>query len=158
MQYPTLRVTTPDGQVREYPLDTSPVVIGRAESSRVVIDHVSVSRRHARIVLDGDQVTLEDLGSAIGISVTTFMLTRGTQTTHADIAAGITPFKRVLQGGGQMAHILDPATRHGAAMLDQMVTYQAKIIAFNNDFRLMALTVIPPLILLLFMRRAAKPA
>ena len=41
-------------------------------------------------------------------------------------------------------------------LLDQMITYQAKIISYNNDFRLMALTVIPPLILLLFMRRAPR--
>ncbi len=102
------------------------------------------------------QSLARNLGSAIGISVTTFTLTRSTQTTHADIAAGITPFRRVLPGGDQIAHVLDPATRHGAALLDQMVTYQAKVIAYNNDFRMMALTVIPPLILLLFMRRAAK--
>lgn len=104
------------------------------------------------------QSLARNLGSAIGISVTTFTLSRGTQTTHADIAAGITPFERALPGADHVARILDPATAHGAALLDQMVTYQAKIIAYNNDFRLMALTVIPPLILLLFMRRAAKPA
>ncbi|MGE0225694.1 MAG: DHA2 family efflux MFS transporter permease subunit [Acetobacteraceae bacterium] len=113
---------------------------------------------HLRPEATSVQSLARNLGSAIGISVTTFTLTRGTQTTHADIAAGITPFDRVLQAGDRVSQILDPATRHGAALLDQMVTYQSKIIAYNNDFRLMALTVIPPLILLLFMRRHAKPA
>lgn len=103
------------------------------------------------------QSLARNLGSAIGISVTTFTLSRGTQTTHADIAAGITPFDRVLQSNDAISRILDPATRKGAALLDQMITYQAKIIAYNNDFRLMALTVLPPLVLLLFMRRHAKP-
>ena len=99
-----------------------------------------------------------NLGSAVGISVTTFTLSRSTQTTHADIAAGITPFRRTLPGSDIAMDILDPATRHGAAVLDQMVTYQARIIAYNNDFRLMALTVVPPLILLLFLRRRARAA
>ncbi len=102
------------------------------------------------------QSLARNLGSAIGISVTTFTLTRGTQMAHADISAGITPFERTLQMGDAASRILDPDTRGGAMLLDQMITYQAKIISYNNDFRLMALTVIPPLILLLFMRRAQK--
>lgn len=61
-----LRVVTPDGQTREYPIDVPTVFIGRAEGNRVVIDHVSVSRRHARLEIDPGGVTLEDLGSASG--------------------------------------------------------------------------------------------
>ena len=99
-----------------------------------------------------------NIGSAIGISVTSFTLTRGVQATHSDIAAGITPFDRVLQGNDAVSHMLDPATRHGAAMLDQMITHQAQIIAYNNDFRLMMLTIIPPLLLLMLMRKHARPA
>ena len=37
-------------------------------------------------------------------------------------------------------------------LLDQMITQQAQIIAYNNDFRLMA-DVVPPLLLMLLMRR-----
>ena len=65
---------------------------------------------------------------------------------------------RALPGADVAARILDPTTRHGAAVLDQMVTHQAKIISYNNDFWLMTLTVIPPLILLFFLRRSAKRA
>jgi DHA2 family multidrug resistance protein len=99
-----------------------------------------------------------NIGSAIGVSVTSFTLTRGVQTTHADIAAGITPFDRVLQMGDPVSRLLDPATRHGAAMLDQMIDHQARIIAYNNDYRLMMLTIVPPLLLLGFMRRHARVA
>jgi DHA2 family multidrug resistance protein len=99
-----------------------------------------------------------NIGSAIGVSVTSFTLTRGVQTTHADIASGITPFDRVLQMGDQASRLLDPATRHGAAMLDRMIDHQARIIAYNNDYRLMMLTIVPPLLLLGFMRRHARPA
>ena len=104
------------------------------------------------------QSLARNIGSAIGISITSFSLTRGIQMTHADIAAGITPFDRVLQGNDTVQHMLDPATRHGAALLDQMVTHQAQIIAYNNDFRMMMLTVIPPLLLLFLMRRHDRPA
>jgi DHA2 family multidrug resistance protein len=107
--------------------------------------------------LRGDGTALQSLarniGSAIGISVTAFSLTRSEQATHADIAAGITPFDRVLQGNDAVSHALNPATRHGAELLDGMITHQAAIIAYNNDFRLMTLTVVPPLLLLLIMRR-----
>ena len=64
-----LRVSTPDGQVREYPLDVAQVFIGRAEGNRVVIDHVSVSRRHARLDFVDGQALLEDLQSATGTYV-----------------------------------------------------------------------------------------
>ena len=94
-----------------------------------------------------------NIGQAVGVSVTSLMLVRNTQTSHADIVAGITPFDRVLQGNDAVGHMLDPATRHGAAMLDQMVNHQAQIIAFNNDFRMMTFVVVPPLLLLLVMRK-----
>ena len=54
--------------------------------------------------------------------------------------------------------MLNPATRHGAVLLDQMINHQAQIIAYNNDFRLMMLTIVPPLLLLFLMRRHARPA
>ena len=98
-----------------------------------------------------------NIGSAIGISVMSFTLTRGFQVNHASISAGITPFGRLLQGGDPTSHLLDPTTRHGAVLLDQMVNYQAQIIAYNNDFRLMMLVVVPPLLLLFLMRRHARP-
>jgi DHA2 family multidrug resistance protein len=103
------------------------------------------------------QSLARNIGSAIGISVTSFSLTRGVQTTHADIAAGITPFDRVLQGNDAVSHMLNPSTHHGMALLDQMVNHQAQIIAYNNDFRLMMLTIIPPLLLLFLMRKHARP-
>ncbi|MBA4181547.1 MAG: hypothetical protein C0506_13235 [Anaerolinea sp.] len=69
MDYGTLRVTTPDGQVREYPIDVPSVIVGRADGNRVVIDHVSVSRRHATLTIENGRVMLEDLGSASGTFV-----------------------------------------------------------------------------------------
>jgi DHA2 family multidrug resistance protein len=103
------------------------------------------------------QSLARNIGSAIGISVTSFTLTRGVQTTHAEIAAGITPFDRILQMGDYTSRVLNPMTHRGAALLDDMINRQARIIAYNNDFRLMTLTIVPPLLLLMFMRRHTRP-
>ncbi|MGB4862355.1 MAG: FHA domain-containing protein [Tepidiformaceae bacterium] len=69
MDYGTLRVATPDGQIREYPITAPTVLIGRADANQVVIDHVSVSRRHAQLVIESGKVTIEDLGSGTGTFV-----------------------------------------------------------------------------------------
>ena len=45
------------------------------------------------------QSLCRNIGQAVGVSVTSLMLVRNTQTSHADIASGITPFDRVLQAG-----------------------------------------------------------
>jgi DHA2 family multidrug resistance protein len=113
---------------------------------------------HLRGEATAVQALARNIGAAIGISVMTFSLTRAVQTNHEEIAAGITPFNRTLQAQDQFAQFLDPATRAGAAVLDQMIGYQAQIIAYNNDFRLMTFIVLPPLLLLLLMRRHARPA
>lgn len=79
----TLRVTTPDGQVREYPLDSATVYIGRAEGNGVVIDHVSVSRRHALLATNADATTtVTDLNSATGTFV-------GGQRTAPNVATTV---------------------------------------------------------------------
>src|SRR3972149_6482385 len=69
MEYGTLRVATPDGQIREHPITEPAVVIGRADGNQVVIDHVSVSRRHAQMVIESGRVTISDLGSGTGTFV-----------------------------------------------------------------------------------------
>jgi hypothetical protein len=68
-----------------------------------------------------------NIGAAIGVSITSSMLARNTQTLHAEIGAHVNPFNRALQDGAAVQQHLDPATRHGAAMLDQMINHQAQI-------------------------------
>src|SRR5580698_3499516 len=52
-----------------YSLDLAEVVIGRDADTFVRIEDQSVSRRHARIVHQGDKLVLEDLGSTNGTFV-----------------------------------------------------------------------------------------
>lgn len=51
---------------REIRLDVGETLIGRDETCHVVVSGTLVSRRHARIVIDGSGISVEDLGSANG--------------------------------------------------------------------------------------------
>ena len=94
-----------------------------------------------------------NIGAAIGVSVTSFMLSHNTQELHAEIGASVTPFNRALHDGGAVERIWNPLTHHGAALLDRVVNQQAQIIAFVDDYRMMIFTTMPALALLLLMRR-----
>ena len=101
---------------------------------------------------------VRNVGSAIGISVTSFMLATNQQSEHARLAEVATPFNRLLHGPGELAQLLNPGTGHGAALLDSMINRQATIIAYNDDFRLMMLAAVLPVLLLFIMRRPGAPA
>ncbi len=81
---------------------------------------------------------MRNLGSAIGISITGALLISNTQANHASIAAAITPFNRALQSGAA-AQLWNPLTAAGAAALNAEITRQAAIIAYIDDFKLMAI-------------------
>ena len=92
---------------------------------------------------------LRNVGSAIGISVTSALVTRNGQIEHSVLAGYVTPLNRAFHGA---AAGLMPTTAHGAQVLNGMLTHQAEIIAYNNDWKLMMLTALPMLLLLLLMR------
>jgi DHA2 family multidrug resistance protein len=95
---------------------------------------------------------MRNVGGAIGISVTSFLLAQNTQILHARIAEHVTPFNRMLQSGS--AYLFWNATKPaGLAALNAEVTRQAQIMAYANDFKLMLLVSVPVALLLLLMRR-----
>jgi hypothetical protein len=53
--------------LQEIDLARGITLIGRSEDCEVTIEDPLVSRRHARVVVDGDDVILEDLGSRNGV-------------------------------------------------------------------------------------------
>jgi DHA2 family multidrug resistance protein len=99
---------------------------------------------------------LRNLGAAIGVSVFSSQLARNTQVMHEMIGASVTPFNRALQTVGPAHDWLDPATRHGMALLDRMVNQQAQIVAYANDYVLLIMTTLPALLLLFLMRLPRK--
>jgi DHA2 family multidrug resistance protein len=103
-----------------------------------------------------------NVGSAIGISITSALLDRQTHYEHAVLSQYITPFNHFLQGGG--AKMLNPTSAGGASLLDQMMTTQAQIIAYIDDYKFLLITTVPAMACLLLMSRpknatpAAAPA
>jgi DHA2 family multidrug resistance protein len=89
-----------------------------------------------------------NIGSSVGISVVTSLLTQNTQANHADIVQHVTAVNRVFENPA-IAQFWNPATDVGRAALDAMITRQAEIIAYIDDFKLLmiaTLLVIPLLI------------
>ncbi|HTQ72390.1 MAG TPA: DHA2 family efflux MFS transporter permease subunit [Acidocella sp.] len=99
---------------------------------------------------------LRNVGSAIGIAVTSALLERMTIYMHANLMADITPFSRALQAGGAVSQLWNPATTSGAAQLDSLVTTQAQIIAYMDDYKFMFLAMLPAMACLLLMRRPQR--
>ena len=97
-----------------------------------------------------------NMGAAIGVSVTSALLTHNTQILHEQIGALVTPFNRALQDGAAIALHWNPARVHGASVLDQMVNQQAQIIAYIDDYRMMVFSTLVSLALLVLMRRPKR--
>jgi DHA2 family multidrug resistance protein len=100
---------------------------------------------------------LRNIGLAIGVSVTSVVLTRSTQIMHDEIAANVSSFNRSLQRGGTYLWwgISNP---QGIAALNAEVTRQAAIIAYLDDFKLLFIVSLLMIPLLLLMRGPARDA
>jgi DHA2 family multidrug resistance protein len=95
---------------------------------------------------------MRNVGGAIGISITSFLLAQNTQIIHARIAEQVTPFNRMLQSGS--AYLFWNMTKpQGLMGLNGEITRQASFMAYANDFMLMFWVSLPVALLLLFMRR-----
>ena len=89
-----------------------------------------------------------NIGSSVGISVVNALLTRNTQVNHADIAQHVTAVNRAFESP-VVTQFWNPLTAAGRAALDAMITQQAQIIAYIDDYKLLmiaTLVVIPLLI------------
>ncbi len=90
---------------------------------------------------------MRNIGSSIGISVITAMLTRNTQIMHSRLAENVTPYLNPL-------HTTPATTGKSLAMLNQLVTSQASMIAYNNAFKLMMIVTLCALPLVALVRSA----
>jgi DHA2 family multidrug resistance protein len=79
---------------------------------------------------------IRNLGAAVGIATMIANLTSTTTATRARLAEHITPFNDALK---QADRLIDPATDQGRALLDGILTQQASVIAYQNDFYLLML-------------------
>jgi DHA2 family multidrug resistance protein len=105
---------------------------------------------------------VRNIGSSVGISMVIANLTSKTMEMHARLVENVTPFNDALQMPDVTAH-LNVHTDLGRALLDEIVTQQATMIAYLNDFKLLMVLTLATIPLVLIIRSAggapaAKPA
>jgi MFS transporter, DHA2 family, multidrug resistance protein len=93
-----------------------------------------------------------NIGSSIGISVVNSLLTRNTQVNHAEIAQHVTAVNRLFEDP-MIAQFWNPVTAAGRAALDAVVTQQAQIIAYIDDYKLLMIATIAVIPLLIVFKK-----
>ena len=97
-----------------------------------------------------------NIGSSVGISIVTALLAENVQANHADIAASVTAFNPMFHLP-TIARLWSPYTAHGRAALDAVVTTQATLIAYIDDFRLLMLMSLAAMPLVFLLKKASGP-
>ena len=100
---------------------------------------------------------VRNIGSSIGISMVIANLTSKTTEMHARLVEQVTPFNNALQMP-ELAANLNANTEAGRALLDMIVTQQASMIAYLNDFYLLMILTLAMIPLVLIIRAAKSPA
>jgi DHA2 family multidrug resistance protein len=97
---------------------------------------------------------VRNIGSSIGISIVTVLLTRNTQINHAELSAAMTPFNPNLVSGLPAAAQGNPAA---LSQLDNLVNQQSLMIAYVDDFKLMMIVTLCAIPLALLLRKPKAP-
>ncbi len=96
-----------------------------------------------------------NIGSSVGISVVSSMLTTNAQVNHANLSQYASIFNRELTTP-LMMRFWNPMTAAGGAALDAVITRQAQIIAYVDDYKMLMLATLAAMPLLLVFKKAAK--
>ena len=96
-----------------------------------------------------------NMGSSIGISVVNSLLVQNIQANHADIARGVTPVNRAFENP-LIAHAWNPLTAGGRAALDAVITQQAQIIAYIDDYKFLMIATLVVMPLLFVFKRLPR--
>ncbi|HVH79484.1 MAG TPA: DHA2 family efflux MFS transporter permease subunit [Stellaceae bacterium] len=95
-----------------------------------------------------------NIGSSVGISVVNALLTTNAQINHAEIAQHVTAVNRAF-AEPSIAQFWNPLTAAGRAALDAMITQQAQIIAYIDDYKLLMMATLAVIPLLIVFKQAA---
>jgi DHA2 family multidrug resistance protein len=94
---------------------------------------------------------MRNIGSSIGISAVQVLLTENTQIMHSSLAQHISPFNAALHG-------FNLHSEKALAQLNGLVTSQAAMVAYNDDFKIMMILSLVVIPFLLFLRvRKQRP-
>jgi MFS transporter, DHA2 family, multidrug resistance protein len=95
-----------------------------------------------------------NIGSSVGISVVNALLTRNTQVNHAEIVQHVTAVNRIFSDP-MITQFWNPFTAAGRAALDAMITQQAQIIAYIDDYKLLMIATLAAIPLLIVFKQAS---
>lgn len=93
---------------------------------------------------------MRNLGASIGISAASVMLAHNIQVNHAEIGAHVTRMSVPIDL--DQARVYGSAAEAGLRIVDGMVNRQAAMLAYIDDFYVMALACFSGIVLLLFVR------
>jgi DHA2 family multidrug resistance protein len=96
-----------------------------------------------------------NMGSSVGISIVNSLLVQNTQVNHATISQNVTPVNRAFENP-LIAHAWNPLTAGGRAALDAVITQQAQIIAYIDDYKFLMIATLVVIPLLMVFRRPAR--
>jgi MFS transporter, DHA2 family, multidrug resistance protein len=99
---------------------------------------------------------MRNVASSVGISVVIAQLTEGGRRVYAILSEHITPFNHAMQMP-DVSGMINLSTDKGRAMADVMVSLQAQIIAFSQDYQLVMFFILGsiPLALMIGSTKAA---
>jgi DHA2 family multidrug resistance protein len=103
---------------------------------------------------DGSSILnlVRNVGSAVGVSMTTSVLSAQSQSMYASLSANATPFNRVF-GTNAPSLMLNPQMPNGALALHQQIMMQSSITAYSDTFLFMFYASLPVLFVILTLRK-----
>src|SRR4051812_3834823 len=95
---------------------------------------------------------MRNIGSAIGVSLTSTILANSVQTIHSQLAGLASPFNRGLSVNAP-SMMMNPQIPFGLANLNSLIEYRAQVQAYANDFLFMFLTSLPVFAIIWLMKK-----
>jgi DHA2 family multidrug resistance protein len=95
---------------------------------------------------------IRNVGSAIGVSLTTTILTSSTQVNYNQLGENASPFNRAL-GQNAASLMLNPQLPLGAENLHGMILQQSLIISYADTFLFMFYASLPVLLVIVTLRK-----
>ena len=120
----------------------------------VPMNMVAFATLTPRLRTDGASLTnlTRNIGSAVGVSVTTTVLANSVQTIHSQLSGLASPFNRGLSVNAPSL-MMSPQIPFGLANLNGLIEYRAQVQAYANDFLFMFYVSLPVFIVIWMMKR-----
>ena len=125
----------------------------------VPMNMVAFATLSPQLRTDGAGLTnlMRNIGSAIGVSLTSTILANSVQTIHAQLSGQVSVFNRAMGVNGPSL-MMNPQIPFGLANLNSLIEYRAQVQAYANDFLFMFLISLPVFAVIWLMKRPSFAA